>query len=83
MPKYRADPYWIRVRFKGSACVRCKRLIRPGGRAFYYPQGHALYCRSEDCGKEASRGFNAGALDEETTDQCRKLAVSKSSAYGW
>ncbi len=65
MLRYKSDPHWINVRFKGNACVRCKRLINPGERAFYYPNGHALYCDSEECGKAAGRELNAHALDED------------------
>src|SRR5216683_6106655 len=65
MPRYKSDPHWISVRFKGNACVRCKRLINPGERAFYYPEGRSLYCDGEECGRAASREFNACALDDE------------------
>jgi hypothetical protein len=65
MAKYRFDPRWITVRFKGSACPGCKRPIQPGERAFYYPQDRSLYCDGDDCGEAASREFAARAFDED------------------
>ncbi len=65
MAKYKGDPRWISVRFKGSACARCKRPIQPGERAFHYPQDRSLYCDGGDCGAAASREFAVQAFDEE------------------
>ncbi|SRR5579875_3002070 len=64
MPRYKSDPRWINVKFDG-ACVRCKRPIRRGEQAFYFPSDRSLYCESEECGKAASREFGARAFDEE------------------
>ena len=61
---YKCDPHWIAVRFEGE-CVRCKRPIRPGERAFYYPECRSLCCEAAECGRAASREFTAGASDEE------------------
>lgn len=35
MRSYKCDPHWITVKFKGNTCVRCKRPINAGERAFY------------------------------------------------
>jgi hypothetical protein len=64
MPRYKSDPRWINVKFDG-ACVRCKRPIRRGERAFYFPEDRLLYCEREECGKAASREFGARAFDED------------------
>ncbi len=56
MRRCKCDPRWITVRFEGN-CVRCKRPIHPGKRAFYYPEDRSLYCEADDCGKAASREF--------------------------
>jgi hypothetical protein len=45
MRRYKCDPRWITVRFKGSTCARCKGSIYPGGRAFFYPQGSIALLR--------------------------------------
>jgi hypothetical protein len=47
MPHYKCDPRWITVRFEGK-CVRYKRAIRTGERAFYYPEDRALHCEAEE-----------------------------------
>lgn len=65
MRRYKCDPRWITVRFKGNACAGCNRPIHPGERAFYYPEDRSLYCEAEDCGKTASREFAARAFDDE------------------
>ena len=65
MRRYKCDPRWITVKFKGNTCVRCKRSIHPGEPAFYYPEDRSLYCEAEDCGKAASREFSARTFDEE------------------
>ena len=65
MSRYKYNPRWIIVRFKGRTCVRCKSPIHPGERAFFYPEDRSLYCRGNDCGKAASREFSARAFDEE------------------
>lgn len=64
MRRYKCDPRWINVRFKGE-CVRCRRAIRTGERAFYYPEDRSLYCAAEQCGGAASREFSARAFDED------------------
>ncbi len=64
MRRYKCDPRWITVRFEAK-CVRCKRSIHPGERAFYYPEDRSLYCEVEACGRAASREFPAIAFDEE------------------
>jgi hypothetical protein len=64
MRRYKCDPRWITVRFEGE-CVRCKRPIHAGERAFHYPKDRSLYCGAEECGKAASREFSARAFDEE------------------
>lgn len=64
MRRYKCDPRWIAVRFDGK-CVRCKRQIHLGERAFYYPNDRSLYCEAEGCGKAASREFSAQAFDED------------------
>lgn len=64
MPKYKSDPRWINVKFDGG-CVRCKRPIGRGERAFYFPEDRSLYCEREECGRAASREFDARAFDEE------------------
>ena len=65
MARYKSDPRWITVKFKGDRCARFGRLINPGERGFYYPEDRSLYCESEACGKAASREFGARACDEE------------------
>jgi hypothetical protein len=65
MARYKGDPRWIVVKFKGNRCARCRRLINPGERGFYYPEDRSLYCEGEQCGKAASREFGARAFDEE------------------
>jgi hypothetical protein len=64
MRRHKCDPRWINVRFE-SRCVRCKRPIRAGERAFHYPEDRSLYCDGEGCGKTASREFAARAFDED------------------
>jgi hypothetical protein len=64
MRRYKCDPRWINVRFEGK-CVRCKRPIHTGERAFHYPEDRSLYCEGEECGKAASREFSAQVFDEE------------------
>jgi hypothetical protein len=64
MRRCKSDPRWITVRFEGY-CVRFKRPIRPGKRAFCYPEDRSLYCEAEDCRKAASPEFSARAFDEE------------------
>ncbi len=65
MTRYKSAPGWITVKFKGNACLRCKRQIHLGERAFYYPVDRSLYCDGELCGKTASREFVAFAWDED------------------
>ncbi len=65
MLRYKCDPHWITVKFKGNTCVRCKRPINTGERAFYCPENRSLYCDGQDCGKVASRECAARAFDEE------------------
>ena len=65
MRRYKCDPRCITVKFKGDTCVRCKRSIHPGERAFNYPEDRSLHCEAEDRGKAASREFSARAFDEE------------------
>ena len=65
MAKYKCDPRWITVRFKGSACADCKRPIQRGQRVFHYPQDRSLYCDGADCGEAASREFAARVFDED------------------
>ncbi len=62
--RFQCDPRWITVRFRGE-CVRCRHAIRTGERAFYYPEGRSLYCKTEECGGAASREFSARAFDED------------------
>jgi hypothetical protein len=64
MARYKCDPRWINVKFDGE-CARCERPVRCGERAFYYPEDRSLYCGGEECGKAASREFDARAFDEE------------------
>ena len=64
MAKYKSDPRWISAKFDGS-CARCKRVIRRGERAFYYPQDRSLYCEQESCGQAANRDFSGRVFDEE------------------
>jgi len=64
MRRYKCDPRWINVRFKGE-CARCRRAIRTGEYAFYYPEDRSLYCAAEECGGAASREFSARAFDED------------------
>ena len=68
MARYRRDPRWIEVRFEGE-CAKCKRPIRRGERAFFYPEDRALYCDGEECGKAATRDFAAHAFDD-GNNQC-------------
>ncbi len=63
MAKYKSDPRWLNVKFDGS-CARCKRPIRRGERAFYYPRDCSLNCDSENCGQAASHDFTARVFDE-------------------
>lgn len=57
------DPRWITARFN-SRCCRCKGEVKKGSQAFYYPRDKAVMCDSEDCGKQASRDFDAAVFDE-------------------
>jgi len=65
MSRYKCDPRWIRVRFNGNACVRCKRPISLGAHAFFYPEERSLYCEGKDCSQAASRECSARAFDED------------------
>ncbi len=67
MRRYKSDPRWIIVRFKGRTCMRCKSPIHPGARTFFYPEDRSLYCGGDDCGKAASQEFSACSFDEENT----------------
>jgi len=46
---YKCDLDWISVRLERH-CVRCRRLVHPGQRGFYYPEDRSL-----DCGPEEMR----------------------------
>jgi hypothetical protein len=48
-----------------AAHARCKRPIRTGERALFYPECRSHYCDGDDCGQAASREFSACAFDEE------------------
>jgi len=59
---YAGDPRWITVRYSGE-CRGCKRTIKRGEDAFYYPRTKSLYCKGA-CGQAASRDFESCAEDE-------------------
>ncbi len=49
MSRYKCDPRWIRVRFKGNACALQA----------------SLYCEGQDCGQAASRECSASAFEDD------------------
>jgi len=59
-----ADPYWLTTRYAGE-CKGCGREIKRGERAFWYPNGRALYCGDDACGQQQYREFSAAAFDED------------------
>ena len=59
--RYRGDPHWIKVRYRGK-CSECGAEIKPENQAFYFPNGKSLLC--QPCGEPASRQFQAEAQDE-------------------
>ena len=62
--RYLNDPYWITAKFPGRcSSAKCQATIPRDGRAFYYPRGKFLLCRS--CGEAADREFAAAVMDEE------------------
>jgi hypothetical protein len=62
MARYSGDPKWLTARFD-STCRKCGKRIKRGESIFYYPTGKVTYCAGE-CGKAASRDFEAAAFDE-------------------
>ena len=60
---YPKDPLWIKAKFL-SVCCRCKRQIKKGDKAFYYPNSKTIYCESDSCGKQEERDFAANMFDE-------------------
>lgn len=64
MARFNGDPYWMTTRYPGE-CKGCKKAIRKGERAFYFPKGRRLLCGT--CGDEADAKFRAEAWDEENT----------------
>jgi hypothetical protein len=46
MAKYKCDPRWITVRFKGSACARCKRPIHRIHKFFQREKRYAFNSRA-------------------------------------
>jgi hypothetical protein len=57
------SPYWITARYS-SNCSQCKAPTRKGEQIFYYPNNRTVLCSGEDCGKKASREFEANQFDE-------------------
>ena len=60
---YAGDPKWITVRYSGE-CRKCRRTIKRGEEAFYYPRTKSLYCKGE-CGDAAERDFESCVADED------------------
>ena len=63
MARYSNDPRWVTARFD-SECTGCRKTIRRGQPAFYYPRTRDVLCDRDDCGGQASRDFEAAAFDE-------------------
>jgi hypothetical protein len=65
MRRCKCDPRWINVRFKGNACVCCKRPLHPGKRAFYYPEDRFALLRRRGLRQGGSWEFSARAFNED------------------
>jgi hypothetical protein len=69
-PTNRGDPHWIVARYAGR-CVHCGATIQAGDRAFYYPNGRAMYCdntteaQPTSCARTACNDFLSTKGDEE------------------
>jgi hypothetical protein len=63
MAQYSGDPRWMRVKYP-SQCRQCGKQICRGDEALYYPKSKTLLCAGENCGKKASRDFEAAKFDE-------------------
>lgn len=61
--RFSGNPYWLTTR-RPDTCTRCGNHVERGARVFYYPNGRKLLCDAEDCGKQASRDYQAAASDE-------------------
>lgn len=57
----KGDPYWLTARYRGE-CAGCGTAIRKGDRAFYWPKGKRLECKT--CGDVSDRRFVAECDDE-------------------
>ena len=62
MARYRDDPRWITARYQAE-CVKCKKKVPKGSRAFYWPKNRHIAC--EGCGEEAAAEFTAQAWDDD------------------
>jgi hypothetical protein len=63
---YSGDPHWITARYPGVCAARdCTQAIARGDRAFYYPNGRALYAAPCGHADTNSRDFEACAFDED------------------
>lgn len=56
-------PYWIRAKWAGK-CKRCGQVIAKGARAYYHPDGKALYCDGDKCGQACQRDYESITGDE-------------------
>ena len=77
MARYSGDPRWLTARFD-STCRKCGKRIKRGESIFYYPTGKVTYCAGE-CGKAASRDFEAAAFDESVYGGGKKRHASGKS----
>ena len=63
MKRYAHDPRWITARYPAT-CQQCGKPIKQGDRAFYFPNGKALFCDGPNCGQQESANFDAYTFDE-------------------
>ncbi len=57
------DPRWITS--NPIPCAGCKRTIRKGDKAFFYPSTQTGYCTATDCGIKHAADLEAHRQDED------------------
>jgi hypothetical protein len=63
MARMGGDQYWLRSKVPWD-CGKCGRVIAKGEQMFWYPRTRTGLCTSDNCGKAASREYEAAAADE-------------------
>ena len=59
-PRRTNAPYWIKTIY-GGQCHGCRRGIKKGESALYFPESKRLFCCYEPCGPKAEGELKAKA----------------------